>query len=95
MIILFSRFRVLIAALSIAIFLLVFNTANLCYHSTSAAWLVDISFWLLSIGSIVAELLDLSLILEENSSSLNPSAHDCRHRNCPFCQNFLDNLQPS
>jgi hypothetical protein len=58
---LFSRFRVIIAALSIAIFLLVFNTANLCYHSTSAAWLIDISFWLLSIGSIVAGLLDLSL----------------------------------
>ena len=61
LLLLFSRFRVIVAALSIAIFLLVFNTAYLCYHSTSAAWLVDISFWLLSIGSIVAGLLDLSL----------------------------------
>jgi len=58
-----SRFRVLIVALSISIFLMVFSFVNLYYQPFSIAWLrlVDISLWLLSIGSMVAGFLDLLL----------------------------------
>jgi len=60
---LFSRFRVLSVALSISICLMVFSLANLHYQPYSIGWLrlVDVSFWLLSVGSVAAGLLDLSL----------------------------------
>jgi len=58
-----SRFRVLIAVLSISISLVVFILANLYYqpHPAGGLRLVDISFWILFIGSVAAGLLDLSL----------------------------------
>jgi len=58
-----SKFRALTAALSILISLAVFIIASLYYRSYPAGGLrlVDISFWILLIGSVAAGLLDLSL----------------------------------
>ena len=50
------RFRVLIAAFSIAVSVFLFGFACLCYVPWSAGWLrlVDLAFWVLSIGSMFA-----------------------------------------
>jgi hypothetical protein len=51
-----SRFRVLVVAFSIAVFVFLFGFANLCYVPWSVGWLrfVDLAFWVLSIGSVFA-----------------------------------------
>lgn len=56
---LISRFRALIAALSILSSLAVFIIASLYYRSYPAGglMLVDISFWILFIGSVAAGLV--------------------------------------
>jgi hypothetical protein len=66
-----SRFRVLIAVLSISISLTVFILANLYYqpHPAGGLRLVDISFWILFIGSVAAGLLDLSLFWKRSPYS--------------------------
>lgn len=58
-----SRFRALVVAASISAFLFLFCFANLYYQPFSTGWLrlVDISFWLLSAGSVFAGLLEVSL----------------------------------
>jgi hypothetical protein len=58
-----SRFRALVAVLSILISLAIFILASLYYRSYPAGGLrlADISFWMLFIGSVAAGLLDLSL----------------------------------
>jgi len=51
-----SRFRVLVVAFSIAVFVFLFGFANLCYVPWSVGWLrlVDTAFWVLSMGSMFA-----------------------------------------
>ena len=51
-----SRFRVLVAAFSIAVFVFMFVFANLCCVPWSVGWLrlVDLAFWILSMGSMFA-----------------------------------------
>ena len=63
------RFRAFIAALSISISLAVFTLANLYYqpYSADGLRLVDISFWILFIGSVAAGLLDISLFWRRSS----------------------------
>jgi hypothetical protein len=57
-----SRFRALIAVLSIAFSLAVFILASFYYRPYPAGLrLVDISFWILFLGSVAAGLLDTSL----------------------------------
>ena len=57
-----SRFRSFIAVLSIVISLAVFILASLYYRPYPAGLrLVDISFWILFLGSVAAGLLDISL----------------------------------
>jgi len=50
------RFRVLVVAFSIAVFVFLFGFANLCYVPWSVGWLrlVDLAFWILSMGSMFA-----------------------------------------
>jgi hypothetical protein len=51
-----SRFRVLVVAFSIVATVFLFGFANLCYVPWSVGWLrlVDLAFWVLSIGSMFA-----------------------------------------
>ena len=58
-----SKFRVLIVAFSIVICLFVFSCAILNYTPCSLGWfrLIDMSIWVLFLGSLAAGLLDLSL----------------------------------
>jgi len=62
------RFRALIAILSILISLTVFIIAILYYRPYPAGGLrlVDISFWILFMGSVAAGLLDLSLFWKKS-----------------------------
>ena len=57
------RFRVLIAAFSIAVSVFLFGFACLCYVPWSAGWLrvVDLAFWVLSIGSMFAGFAEFRL----------------------------------
>jgi len=58
-----SRFRVLIVASSIAASVFLFGFANLYYEPWSAGWLrlVDLTFWVLFIGSMLAGLVEFQL----------------------------------
>ena len=58
-----SRFRVLIVAFSVAVFVFLFGFANLCYVPWSVGWLrfVDFAFWVLSMGSMFAGFVEFWL----------------------------------
>jgi len=58
-----SRFRVLIVAFSVAVFVFLFGFANLCYVPWSVGWLrlVDLAFWVLSMGSMFAGFVEFWL----------------------------------
>ena len=57
------RFRVLVAALSIAVCVLLFSVAIMHYESGSTAWLrlADLSFWILFVGCFLAGFAELKL----------------------------------
>jgi hypothetical protein len=60
---LIPRFRALVAVLSVLLSLTAFLLASLYYRSypDGGLRLVDISFWILFLGSVAAGLLDISL----------------------------------
>jgi len=51
-----SRFRVLVVAFSVVVFVFLFGFANLCCVPWSVGWLrlVDLAFWILFMGSMFA-----------------------------------------
>jgi hypothetical protein len=64
-----SRFRVLIVAFSVAVFVFLFGFANLCCVPWSVGWLrlVDLAFWILSMGSMFAGFAEFWLFWRESS----------------------------
>lgn len=63
------RLRALIVASSISVFLVILSIANTHYEPCTVGWfrLVDISFWLLSLGSAVAGFLELLMFWKKSS----------------------------
>uniref|UniRef100_A0A7J2T9S6 Glycosyltransferase RgtA/B/C/D-like domain-containing protein n=1 Tax=Ignisphaera aggregans TaxID=334771 RepID=A0A7J2T9S6_9CREN len=57
------RFRVLVIALSIVVYMFLFSVASMYYESRSTAWLelVDLSFWILFVGCFLAGFTELKL----------------------------------
>jgi len=83
---LISRFRALIAVLSIVFSLAVFLLASLYYRPYPAGLrLVDISFWILFLGSVAAGLLDISLFWRKEPPVLNNIIHDPWHEHRHHC----------